>query len=151
MQFNFLSHDIKVARCSLLRVYFFLVALPTVIGASIYLLFRSTRILAFEWVEAAGFTDSMYMLRAHVAHLHVPSWILNSLPDGLWAFAFTNWMVIIWQGNPPPYWLFAGVTLGLCSEIGQHLLFVAGTYHFADIWAYVLGFGLACVNLKASK
>ncbi len=96
-----------------------------------------------------GLQKLVFGLREYVSQVCVPDPILNSLPDGLWVFAFTNWIIFIWNGRPPWQWLVCGVALGIGSEIGQAFSIVPGTFDFCDLFFYFAGFALAYINLGA--
>lgn len=132
---------------SFLRFCLF-VALPIAIGASIYLLFRTTSLLVFQWLIAVGLFDVTISVRGYFSQIQLADWLLYCLPDGIWVYALTNWMILIWEGCPPAPWLLIGLILGVGGEIGQALSIVPGTYQHLDLVFYCLGFGMACLHLK---
>lgn len=133
-------------RSHCLRTAWFVV-LPIAIGAIVYLLFRSPQLLVFRWIDALGLLDETMVIRHYLDFMRLPDAFLYSLPDGLWVYAVTNSMLLIWGGRPPAYWLFAGLSLAVGGEVGQALSFVPGTYEHLDIIAYFLGFSLALFQL----
>jgi len=104
------------------------VCLPTVIGASVYVLFRTSTLLVFKCIEAVGLYGHVIALREGVSHVRLPEWFLYSFPDGAWVYATTMWMVIIWNGAPPWPWLSIGLVLAVGAELGQAAGCVQGTY-----------------------
>lgn len=129
---------------------FFHVLLPISFGAAIYLLYRSTSLWVFHWIAAAGLYDGLINIREAVSIAHLPFWVLYSLPDGLWVYAATAWMVEIWRGSrswATLPWIAVGVALGVGGEIGQAIGLVPGTYDHLDILFYVGGFLLALLRL----
>lgn len=134
-----------------LVLFFCLVALPIVFGTSIYVLFRSQNLLVSSWFENVGFDELILTYRNQIDYTFFPSWVLTSLPDGLWVFAFTAWIILIWDGRPPWYWLLSAPFFGIGSEIGQASSIVPGAYDQFDILFYGLGFMLACLTLGAVR
>jgi hypothetical protein len=124
------------------------VVLPTAIGAAIYLLYRSTHLLVFEWLTACRLLPWVLLAREYCAGFQLPEWLLYSLPDGLWVYAITSWMILIWSRNPPLPWLLVGVMLGCGGELGQIVGIVPGTYQHLDMVFYLVGFGAACLQLE---
>ena len=64
------------------------------IGGGIYLLWRSTTLLMFGWLKAIGLYDMVLRLRPDDK---VDSWLVYSLPDGLWLFAYILLMGVLWR------------------------------------------------------
>ena len=124
------------------------VALPIAIGAAIYLFFRTTSLLVFEWLRAVSLFELTLTARGLLSGISLPNWLLYSLPDGLWVYAVTSWMILIWDRNPPLPWLFVGVALGVGGEFGQAIAIVPGTYQHLDMLFYIAGFFAACFHLE---
>jgi hypothetical protein len=125
-----------------------LVILPTILGASIYIFFRPQHLLVHDLLNHIGLQESVAIARDYCESVRLPFWILNCIPDGLWVFASTSWIIIIWQGRPPTCFLFASLALGVGSEIGQATSIVPGAYHHLDIAIYCIGFALASLQLR---
>ena len=128
--------------------FLFRVVVPVSIGAAIYLFFRTTSLLVFHWLSAVNLLEPTLIVRGWLAEITLPNWLLYSVPDGLWVYAVTSWMILIWQRRPPFLWLFVGVALGLGGELGQAIGIVPGTYQHLDIVSYIAGFLLACLHLE---
>jgi hypothetical protein len=126
----------------------FHVAFPIAIGAAIYLLFRTTSLLVFEWLRAVSLFELTLAARRLLSGISLPKWLLYSLPDGLWVYAVTSWMILIWDRNPPLLWLFVGVALGVGGEVGQAISIVPGTFQHLDVIFYVAGFLAAYFDLE---
>lgn len=114
------------------RLFMFSVMLPILIGASIYVLFRSQHVLVNHALNAIGLRICLAEFRALASGIRLPLPIVNSLPDGLWVFAFTNLIILIWDRSPPWYWLICGVGLGIGSELGQAFKIIPGSYDFGN-------------------
>ena len=131
-----------------LRHFLLYVVVPTTAGALVYVFFRSTGLLAFRWLSAIGLYDVAMECRHSVLNIHLPDWLVFSVPDGLWVFALTSWIIQVWHGRPPCPWLLAGLVLAVGSELGQAASIVPGTYQHEDIFCYVAGFLLALLRLR---
>lgn len=124
------------------------VLLPVVAGAAIYVLWRSPFLRVFQWLDTAGAATPVRSLRAAVmpARAWLPSWVLFSLPDGLWVYALTSWLTRIWRdaaGRGRWLWLSIGPVLGIGSELGQWAGLVPGTFDVVDLVGGVAAGGLA--------
>ena len=124
------------------------VIVPVFLGTAIYLLFRTTNLLVFDWLGAIHLTEFVSSARQFVSAVRLPDWLLYSLPDGLWLYAITCWMILIWNRQPPLPWLLCGLALGLGGELGQALAFVPGTYQHLDMFFYITAFLLALFQLE---
>jgi hypothetical protein len=78
----------------------------------------------------------------------LPEWLLYSLPDGLWVYAITSWVIMIWNRDPPLAWLVIGAALGIGGELGQVIGIVPGTYQHLDMVFLTCGFLIACLQLE---
>src|SRR5687768_6416071 len=79
----------------------------------------------------------------------LPHWLLYSLPDGCWVYAYTSWMMLIW--GRPVLWVWSGVILAVGAELGQLLGPVPETYDNLDMAFYVGAFILAMVTASGGK
>ena len=112
------------------------VVLPTALGTIVYVGWRSTDLLVFQWIEYFGL--NAMVLRPNVV---LPDWLLFSFPDGCWVYATTSWMLLIW--GRLNQWTWVVVILAVCAEFGQLLGLVRGTYQSLDVLFYLGGFILA--------
>ena len=134
------------ANSGTLRRFTIHVVLPTFVGASVYLLFRTRSLLVFHWVEAIGLQGHLTVLRDAVSDVQLPQWLLYSLPDGLWVYATTSWMVLIWREPRSWLWLSTGVLLAVGAEAGQAVGCIPGTYQHLDMLFYGGAFLLALLK-----
>jgi hypothetical protein len=117
------------------------VVLPVVLGAGVYLLWRSTRLRVFRWVDDVAAGGALSSLRHAVASVRLPGWVLFSLPDALWVYAFTACMALIWRPRPgrqAVFWIAIAPVLALGAELGQLAGLVPGTFDAADFWLSAL-------------
>jgi hypothetical protein len=124
----------------IVKAAFFLVqvVVPIAVGACIYVGWRSTDLLVFRWIESVGAGGLVVRPDAPL-----PSWVLYTLPDGCWVYAYTSWMLLIWGRMVP--WVYSGVALAMGAELGQLVGLIPGTYANLDIAFYVGAFILAGV------
>jgi hypothetical protein len=111
-------------------VFLLQVVLPIAVGASIYVGWRTTDLLVFRWIDAVGASELVFR-----PAVPLPGWVLCSLPDGCWVYAYTSWMLMIWGRITP--WVLSGVILAVGAEFGQLLGLVPGTYDNLDVAFYV--------------
>lgn len=109
------------------------IVLPLAIGTWIYLAFRSESLLAIQWLEQLG--DAVR------AEATIPHFILYCLPDGLWVYAGTAWMLMIWEKTNA--WVLSFAVVMVAAEFGQLAGLVPGTYDPLDIVATVFAFTIA--------
>lgn len=142
--------SIRNSRHTAYRQFAVHVILPTAVGAMIYVLFRTTSLLVFDWLETFHLLQLSLNAREVCCGIDLPDWLLYSVPDGLWVYAVTSWMIMIWTRNPPLPWLLVGVGLGISGELGQLIGIVPGTYQGLDMVSYSVGFVAACLQLESA-
>lgn len=109
---------------------------PVVLGAAIYLLWRSPALRVFGWVRAVGLGEGLDALRAEVAGLPVPDLVLYVLPDMLWTYALTAFMASVWAGRRgwgAAVWCSLGVVIGSGGEVLQAAGMLPGTFDWLDL------------------
>lgn len=126
------------------------VVLPILVGGLIYVCWRDYTLPMFRWFELAGGAPLVQQLRMTTTPLHagLPSWFEYSLPDAMWVYALTAFMVLVWKGTNSrirPVWISAGLLLGAGSELGQLAGFVPGSFDPSDFFLCVFAAGLALV------
>jgi hypothetical protein len=116
--------------------------LPIVLGGSIYLFFRDRNNLLF------------YVINQIVPYHFLPrlhwidgTWIANSLPDGLWTYASTTWLLQIWKTTC--VFTLLPLIFAVATELGQSVSVIPGTFDPIDLWFYLLGYLLA--NLRTNE
>lgn len=111
------------------------------IGASLYLLFRSRQHLGFKLIDAIGLGDITDGLRRMVAGVHPPEFVIFALPDGLWTASYILIMAYLFRDHSRRTricWTSVIPILGLISELLQLAGIVPGTFDIADILCYSL-------------
>lgn len=128
------------------------VLLPLFLGTMIYLLFRTTSLLVFDWLGFVGLLGPLMDFREFMAPVQssLPEWFLFSLPDGLWVYSWVASMVLVWgriSGFQSGFWILIGPVLGCGSELAQYGMLLPGTFEISDLEFYLLGAFLAYHNL----
>lgn len=121
-----------------------LVLFPIAIGTAIYVGWRTTSLLVFDWMALFGIPHDVFR-----PAVNLPSPILYSLPDGCWVLAGTTWMLLIWRSWHP--WVFVFAALAIGGEFGQAFDFVPGTFEWTDVCFYLGGFILALIGFEYAK
>ena len=137
-------------------VYFWHVAAPVVLGASIYVLARSTSLLVFVLLVKSGLGEALSVSRGAVEPMVslLPEWSLYSLPDGLWVYAVTAFMALFWReesGWTKWLWISSGLLLGMAVETSQLTSLVPGTFDRVDLGVMLLAFTIAIGMLATSR
>lgn len=126
------------------------VIFPLLIGGLTYILFRVDSLVMFKWFDSIGLGQAIAATRQLFGQSNLPAWTIYSLPDALWIFSFTNFMLIIWrdefsiQSIP---WIFIAPAIGLFSEIGQAFHFVRGTFDTTDMILILIAAGLPFLSI----
>lgn len=127
--------------------------LPLTIGGLLYLVTRTSSLHMFHWAEylhVGLLVDQLRFACKEALVTHLPSWILFSLPDALWMYAFTAAIILLWERKITGY-VLVPLILGLGSEVGQYLKFVPGTFDIVDALCYLFGFLFSIGFLIKSK
>jgi hypothetical protein len=139
------------------------VLLPVASGSLFYGICRARGLRVFEWLHVLGLDDLVSSLRRSNL-LYACGSVHYWVPDGMWIYAFTAAMRMIWQSEQADsafrvIWCLFPITMALASEVGQGAGLISGTFDVLDLVAYVGGFLLACIaiptrhrlNLKDSQ
>lgn len=115
------------------------VLVPITIGGLIYICWREPDLIMFRWLRTIGletFTNSLRSLTTP-EHKFLPYWFIYSLPDGLWVYALTAFMLLLWRNSDSlptkVFYCSLGLILGAGTELGQLAGIVPGTFDFGDL------------------
>jgi hypothetical protein len=105
--------------------------LTLILGGFIYISFRTESLTMFKWFAIASLDVPIAHLRAITLALalNLPSWLLYSLPNGLWVFSYISLMLMIWKNKINQQnisWFFLVPLMAILSEIGQLFKIVPG-------------------------
>jgi hypothetical protein len=128
------------------------VLLPLSLGALVYLLWRPTSLRMFVWVRVFSLYTFVAGPRAVALPLlpFIPSWVVYSLPGGLWTYATVAWMAIVWRDDSRPVrfvWLGIAAVIGPLSEQFQLWGILSGVFDKLDLICYSIG-GLAALAIN---
>lgn len=113
------------------------VFLPLFVGGSLYLIFRSSQLRMFEWVNYLGLNQQVFYLRDSLIPFAdvLPGWIYFSLPDGLWTYSFTSAIVLLWKSNERQlkFWVALPILISVIPELLQGINLFPGTFDLLDL------------------
>lgn len=121
-------------------ISYLLSSLLFLIGGFIYIAFRTTSLLMFKWFDILGLSDAIYTIRAGVSDYKIASsWVLYSLPDGLWTMSYVIVMAALWDFDYCRHYLIVLFIpfLAIASEILQVFGLVHGTFDWVDLITYI--------------
>ncbi len=116
---------------------------PLSIGTLIYLLFRPETIRIFEWSKMIGINVFISTVREYFSTIELPNWIVYNLPNGLWIFGLTYFLLTIWRNRKDfqaKFWIATPLIIALFLEFSQLNLNNVGTFDFKDLAFYLIGF-----------
>ena len=130
--------------------------LALLIGGFIYIFLRPVPPIFMNWFHLIGLTEWLEDVRLNTLTItpYLPMWVIYSLPQGLWAFAYTLIMVGIWgrkRNLLAIFWLATIPLLVYGFELLQLAGVISGTYCPEDMLfntAGILGGVLASLRLR---
>jgi hypothetical protein len=125
-------------------------AVALLAGGMLYILFRPSEIVFFSWIRAIGFDNWLNLVRNSSLPLspELPEWIVYSLPNGLWAFAYALLITIIWSGSKSwirYLWMASIPLLVLGYEILQYSNIITGTFCIQDVALGITGLTIGII------
>lgn len=111
-----------------------------IIGGLIYVGFRDKSLLMFSWFEQLGVSGEVDAFRGLVNSEGVYGWVKNSLPDGLWLFAYMFLVDAIWNGSnsiSSYIFIFSLPFFALLSEFLQYFGMLPGVFDWIDVASYL--------------
>ena len=133
------------------KLTIFHVICPLLLGGFIYISFRTKSLVLFNWIEDISLSGVVNVIRNIFYPLKsiVPNWIVFSLPDGLWTYAFTSSLLIIWNNiNNKVLIAFIPLLIGVILELLQYLKINSGTFDLMDIATYIIAATLSILIFK---
>lgn len=126
------------------RFYIYVSVLALSLGGIIYILFRTSEPVFFSWIRAFGLDNWLNFARHKTlsSGFHLSAWIVFSLPNGLWAFAYAFLITGIWWGIRSwlkYFWMASIPLLVLGWEILQYAGIMPGTFCMQDIALGIAG------------
>jgi len=134
------------------RLLLFHVLFPLLIGGLIYISFRSKALLLFRWfdeIKISGFTN---LIRCTLSPMkkYIPNWAIYSLPDGLWVYALSSSLFIIWGKDclKSFYRVLIIIAFAPCLEIMQFYNILPGTFDIIDLIFYIIASTVSVLIFK---
>ncbi len=109
------------------------VALPVALGIAVYAVARPRPPRFLAPISVAVETGGLPPM---------PEWLVSTLPDGLWTFAMTMALLLVWRGawtRASVGWVLAALGAALAHEGGQRMGLLAGTFDWGDVLAEIVG------------
>tara|TARA_B100000767_G_C19485714_1_gene418083 strand:- start:153 stop:608 length:456 start_codon:yes stop_codon:yes gene_type:complete len=115
--------------------------LPITIGALIYLFYRKTTLLVFQWIDIINLKPVVIYLRELFNphnNLH-SNFYTHNLPDALWVYSFTSFFIITYgmKKNHNIIIYCIPLIIAVTSEILQLIEFIPGTFDYIDVFSYI--------------
>lgn len=110
------------------------------IGGLIYIGFREKTLLMFDWFNHIGVSQYIETFRSFFNSDEIYGWIKNSLPDGLWLFAYMFLVDTIWNGSrlmSSYIFIYSLPFFALLSEFLQYFGVVPGVFDWIDVACYL--------------
>ncbi len=110
------------------------------VGGLIYIGFREKSLPMFDWFNNMGVTQHIETFRSLFNSDGVYGWVKNSLPDGLWLFAYMFLVDAIWNGSKSIssyIFIYSLPFFALLSEFLQYFGLVPGGFDWIDVVSYL--------------
>lgn len=110
------------------------------IGGLIYVGCREKSLLMFSWFQHLGINSEIDSFRGFINSDGIYGWVKNSLPDGLWLFAYMFLVDSIWNGSKSIssyIFVYSLPVFALLSEFLQYFGLVPGVFDWIDIASYL--------------
>lgn len=120
------------------------ILIPLLIGGSIYIFFRTKTLLLFNIISFFRIDTFINSIRISPFILEgfFPYWLIYSLPNALWVYSLTAYLLFIWNGDDKNiFWLLVGPLIGIAAEIMQIFGYFPGTYDNIDLLLTII-FGI---------
>jgi len=123
-------------------------------GGSFYLFLRNGDFIFHYWIEAIWPEVQINQLILNIPEpgRHYPRWVIYSLPNGLWALAYTLLITTIWrkqQSFLKYFWIGTIPILVVGFELLQYAGWVSGTFCTGDLALGMSGMLLGVLINKA--
>lgn len=144
------------SRANTLFRYVLHVAVPLLAGGGLYLVWRSDRLLMFDWAARFGLDGLLLSLRSLPAlrEAPVPEWALYSLPAALWTYALFAYLTLLWgRATAPPVrpWLLLALLLSVGAECAQAVGLLPGVFCPVDMAATGLALSAGMIFPQKKK
>lgn len=110
-------------------------------GGMIYVLYRPESLLLFRVTDSLGITPLIDMLRSNSSRVMLPSFMINSLPAGLWTASYLMMMYVTTKFHTRRIRLMLALPLPITAivlEFMQLLGWCPGTFDIYDLICYIV-------------
>lgn len=125
----------------------FLILFPLFLGIGIYLLYRSRNLFYFKLIHSTFLSKPVLHIRdfAKLYRKMFSTWVVYSLPDGLWLFSFGAALLVDRIFYFYDFVVFTSIYIGMIALEFLQLYFgghgsVIGTFDTMDIFFFTLGY-----------
>lgn len=118
-------------------------------GGMIYILYRPESLLLFRVTDSLGIKPLIDVLRSNSSKVILPSFMINSLPAGLWTASYLLMMYITTKFHTRRIRLMLALPLPISAialEFMQLLGWCPGTFDIYDLICYIVPL---CVFVKS--
>ena len=119
-----------------------LVALLLILtGGMIYVLYRPENLLLFRVTDNLGITPLIDILRSNSSRVMLPSFIVNSLPAGLWTASYLLMMYITTKFLTRRIRLMLALPIPISAIVLEFMLLLGwcpGTFDIYDLICYIV-------------
>lgn len=110
-------------------------------GGMIYVLYRPESLLLFRVTDSLGITPLIDILRSNSSRVMLPSFMINSLPAGLWTASYLLMMYITTKFHTRRIRLMLALPLPVMAivlELMQFFGWCPGTFDIYDLICYIV-------------
>lgn len=110
-------------------------------GGMIYVLYRPESLLLFRVTDSLGITPLIDILRSNSSRVMLPSFMINSLPAGLWTASYLLMMYITTKFHTRRIRLMLALPLPITAivlEFMQLFGWCPGTFDIYDLICYIV-------------
>lgn len=132
--------------------------LALILGSVLYIGWRQEVPEFIFWLKDFGLGSIINGIRttAVESNFNIPVWVVYSLPQGLWSFAFAVLISSIWSRSS---WVLSGLwyafvlLLPIGWEIAQYFHLLTGTFCWIDLFMGLTGalLGIIIIHFKILK
>ena len=110
-------------------------------GGMIYVLYRPESLLLFRVTDSLGMTPLIDIVRSNTSKVMLPSFMINSLPAGLWTASYLMMMYITTKFHTRRIRLMLALPLPVMAIVLELMQFFGccpGTFDLYDLICYIV-------------
>jgi len=116
--------------------------IPIIIGTLIYLFYRKTSLLIFQWIDIINLKQVVIYLRElfNPNNNLYSNFFTHNLPDALWVYSFTSFLIILYDMKINRHVIIIYIIpliIAMTSEILQLKNQIPGTFDYIDLFSYI--------------